>query len=51
MLEGYQAATYWAVKDVLKEVGAIPAPGRVVVDRNRVTGGGVTAGIDFGLLV
>lgn len=49
LLDGYKAATYWAVQDVLKEVGAIPAPGRVVVDRNRVTGGGVTAGIDFGL--
>jgi cyclohexyl-isocyanide hydratase len=40
LLEGYKAATYWALQDVLEEVGAIPAPGRVVVDRNRVTGGG-----------
>lgn len=37
--------------DVLKEFGAIPARGRVVVDRNRITGGGVTAGIDFGLKI
>jgi cyclohexyl-isocyanide hydratase len=29
--------------------GAIPIAERVVVDRNRITGGGVTAGIDFGL--
>jgi cyclohexyl-isocyanide hydratase len=34
---------------VLKELGAIPTKGRIVVDRNRITGGGVTAGIDFGL--
>lgn len=49
LLEGYKATTYWALQDVLKDVGGIPASGRVVVDRNRVTGGGVTAGIDFGL--
>jgi transcriptional regulator GlxA family with amidase domain len=30
-------------------VAPSPAPGRVVKDRNRITGGGVTAGIDFGL--
>ena len=29
--------------------GAIPTKTRVCVDRNRVTGGGVTAGIDFAL--
>jgi len=29
--------------------GATPVAERVVIDRNRVTGGGVTAGIDFGL--
>ena len=28
---------------------AIPVDARTVVDRNRVTGGGVTAGIDFAL--
>lgn len=37
--------------DALPELGAIPTKGRVVVDRNRITGGGVTAGIDFGLLL
>jgi cyclohexyl-isocyanide hydratase len=31
--------------------GSVPAHERVVVDRNRITGGGVTAGIDFGLAV
>ncbi|MEY2631494.1 MAG: Isonitrile hydratase [Pseudomonadota bacterium] len=49
LLEGYRAASHWATRDVLPELGAIPDPGRVVVDRNRITGGGVTAGIDFGL--
>jgi len=51
LLTGYKATTYWALQDVLQELGAIPTPGRVVVDRNRVTGGGVTAGIDFGLQI
>jgi cyclohexyl-isocyanide hydratase len=49
LLRGYKATTYWSLKDVLPELGAIPTEGRVVVDRNRVTGGGVTAGIDFAL--
>jgi cyclohexyl-isocyanide hydratase len=51
LLNGYKATSYWAVQDVLKEFGAIPTQGRVVVDRNRITGGGVTAGIDFGLTI
>ncbi len=51
LLDGYKATSYWATHDVLKELGAIPTKGRVVVDRNRVTGGGVTAGIDFGLKI
>ena len=49
LLEGYQATTHWLSKDLLTAFGAVPAEGRVVIDRNRVTGGGVTAGIDFGL--
>jgi cyclohexyl-isocyanide hydratase len=49
LLDGYRATSYWSTVDVLKELGAIPSRERVVVDRNRVTGGGVTAGIDFGL--
>jgi cyclohexyl-isocyanide hydratase len=51
LLEGYRATSHWAVKDQLTELGAIVTPGRVVVDRNRMTGGGVTAGIDFGLTI
>ena len=49
LLKGYKATSYWDTRDVLKELGAIPTRGRIVVDRNRITGGGVTAGIDFGL--
>ena len=49
LLAGYRAATHWAFVDLLAAFGAIHAPGRVVVDRNRITGGGVTAGIDFAL--
>jgi cyclohexyl-isocyanide hydratase len=51
LLNGYKATSYWSLREVLKELGAIPTKGRVVVDRNRITGGGVTAGIDFGLKI
>lgn len=49
LLDGYRAGCHWAWKDLLKEFGATPVDERVVTDRNRLTGGGVTAGIDFGL--
>jgi cyclohexyl-isocyanide hydratase len=49
LLKGYRATTHWQSMHRLAQFGAIPTEGRVVVDRNRVTGGGVTAGIDFGL--
>lgn len=49
LLKGYRATSYWATIDLLKELGATPSRRRVVIDRNRITGGGVTAGIDFGL--
>ncbi len=51
LLRGYRAATHWAAMDVLPLMGATPVEERVVIDRNRITGGGVTAGIDFGLTV
>ncbi len=47
LLEGYRAACHWAWRDHLSLFGAEPVAERVVFDRNRVTGGGVTAGIDF----
>jgi cyclohexyl-isocyanide hydratase len=49
LLRGYRATTHWLSLDLLAGFGAIPVRERVVVDRNRITGGGVTAGIDFGL--
>lgn len=49
LLDGYKAATHWACYGALAATGAIPTHERVVTDRNRISGGGVTAGIDFGL--
>ena len=49
LLTGYGAATHWAYMELLPLFGAQPIRQRVVVDRNRITGGGVTAGIDFAL--
>ena len=49
LLKDYKATTHWAVHDTLAGFGAIPTKKRVVEDRNRVTGAGVTAGIDFAL--
>jgi cyclohexyl-isocyanide hydratase len=49
LLRGYRATTHWAWHHHLALFGAEPVKARTVVDRNRVTGGGVTAGIDFAL--
>ena len=49
LLRGYRATTHWGSHHLLEAFGAIPVHERVVFDRNRVSGGGVTAGIDFGL--
>ena len=49
LLDGYRATTHWSAMGYLGQLGAIPEKTRVCVDRNRMTGGGVTAGIDFGL--
>ena len=49
LLNGYRAATHWSAMEYLSAFGAIPTKTRVCTDRNRVTGGGVTAGIDFAL--
>jgi len=49
LLKGYRAATHWSAMDLLGAFGATPTRTRVCVDRNRITGGGVTAGIDFAL--
>jgi cyclohexyl-isocyanide hydratase len=49
LLKGYRATTHWSAMDHLAPLGAVPVNTRVCVDRNRITGGGVTAGIDFAL--
>src|SRR2546423_5492445 len=49
LLQGRSAATHWASVDFLASFGATVADARVCVDGNVITGGGVTAGIDFGL--
>ncbi len=51
LLRGKRAACHWAWRDLLPTFGAIPVAERVVRDGNVVTGGGVTAGIDFALTV
>ncbi len=51
LLDGYRATSHWNTRKHLRMFGAIPTPGRVVRDRNRLTGGGVTAGMDFGLVL
>jgi cyclohexyl-isocyanide hydratase len=51
LLKGKKAATHWTAMDVLPALGATPVEERVVIDGNLITGGGVTAGIDFGLKV
>lgn len=51
LLAGHKATSHWTTLDVLKEFGAIPTEARIVEDRKIITGGGVTAGIDFGLAV
>ena len=51
LLQGKKATSHWVVLDLLANFGAIPTKERVVWDGNLVTGGGVTAGIDFSLQV
>lgn len=49
LLRGYRASAHWGVREALSQFGAIPSDERVCIDRNRLTGGGITAGIDFGI--
>jgi cyclohexyl-isocyanide hydratase len=51
LLRGYKATSHWGVRDILPLLGAEVVAERVVQDRNRITAGGITAGIDFGLRV
>src|SRR5260370_36383540 len=49
LLRGYRATTHWSAMDHLAPFGATPVKTRVCIDRNPITGGGVTAGIHFPL--
>ncbi len=49
LLAGYQATCHWAFREQLAMMGVEVVPQRVVIDKNRITGAGVTSGIDFGL--
>jgi cyclohexyl-isocyanide hydratase len=49
LLKGYRSACHWASVDQLAYFGATPVRERIVEDRNRFSGGGVTSGIDFAL--
>ncbi len=49
LLKGYKSACHWASVDQLEYFGATPVRERIVEDRNRFSGGGVTSGIDFAL--
>ncbi|MEM9765508.1 MAG: DJ-1/PfpI family protein [Pseudomonadota bacterium] len=51
LLNGYRATSHWSSIDQLAMFGAIPTHERVVRDRNRITGAGVTSGIDFALTI
>ena len=51
LLRGYRAATHWGAREALSQFGAEPSNDRVCVDRNRLTGGGITSGVDFGITV
>ena len=51
LLRGKRAATHWMSREMLSAFGAVPVAERFVIDGNVVTGGGVTAGIDFALAI
>jgi len=51
LLNGYKATSHWVARDLLPLFGATPVNARVVEDRNRITGAGVTAGMDFALRI
>ena len=51
LLKGYRATSHWVAHEALASLGATPVVQRVVEDRNRITAAGVSAGIDFGLVL
>lgn len=51
LLRGKRATTHWSAHEFLTRFGATPIRERVVRDVSTITAGGVTSGIDFGLMV
>ncbi len=51
LLKGRKATTHWSAMEFLPIFGAIPVEERVVADGHIITAGGITAGIDFGLVI
>ena len=51
LMRGYKASTHWLSFDQLAQFGVVPVDERVVIDRNRISGGGVTSGLDFAFSV
>jgi cyclohexyl-isocyanide hydratase len=47
LIDGYKSACHWMWRQYLPQFGAEPVAARVVRDRNRLSGAGVTSGIDF----
>ncbi|MFN8669815.1 MAG: DJ-1/PfpI family protein [Gemmatimonadaceae bacterium] len=51
LLRGHKATSHWVAMDILSQLGATPVRERVVEDRNRITGAGVTAGLDLAFVI
>lgn len=51
LLKGYRAACHWGAREQLAQFGAEASDERVCFDRNRLSGGGITSGVDFGIAV
>jgi transcriptional regulator GlxA family with amidase domain len=49
LLDGYKATSHWVTRPMLHHFGATETDERVVIDRNRITAAGVSAGLDLGL--
>lgn len=51
LLKGYRASVHWGAQEALSQFGVMPSKERVCIDRNRLTAGGITSGVDFGIAV